>query len=124
MLSAEELADLEATLLPALERHHLRLLAHGLRTLQQISGHGRGEPPTGETIRRWVLAQDVTAGDQAFAEAFSAQLLSVTAQLRLIAGPTGQPLALTLPELVAWARLQADSRLAGDGADPAGNPGG
>jgi hypothetical protein len=36
VIEASELAELEATLLPALERHHLRLLAHGLRTFQAV----------------------------------------------------------------------------------------
>ena len=112
MLTPEELADLEATLLPALERHHLRLLAHGLRTLQEIAGCRRGEPPDAEAIQRWVQQQPATAGDQAFAVAFTAQMLSASEQLRRIAGPSRQPLDLELHELVGWARLQADSRLA------------
>jgi len=121
MLTPEELAGLEATLLPALERHHLRLLAHGLRTLQQISGNRGGDPPDGETIRRWVLEQDATAGDAAFAEAFSGQMLSVADQLRSIAGPARRPLDLQLAELEAWARRQADSRLgSGSAAQDAG----
>lgn len=113
MLTPEELAGLEATLLPALERHHLRLLAHGLRTLQQIAGRRGGDPPDGEAIRHWVLAQDATAGDAAFAAAFSAQMLSVADQLRTIAGPSRQALDLDLDELERWARRQADSRIAG-----------
>lgn len=117
MLSPEELAGLEATLLPALERHHLRLLAHGLRTLQHISGRRGGAAPDGESIRRWVLQQDATAGDLAFAEAFRDQMLSVAAQLQVIAGPSRRPLDLALDELEHWARQQADSRLA------AGSPG-
>lgn len=122
MLSPEELASLEATLLPALERHHLRLLAHGLRTLQQIAGRRQGEPPAGEAVRRWVLEQHATAGDAAFAVAFSAQMLSVAEQLRAIAGPSRQALDLDLDDLERWARHQADSRIAatsasqGDGA--------
>jgi len=112
MLHPDELARLEASLLPALERHHLRLLAHGLRTLQQIAGSGQVEPPSGEAIRQWVLLQPATAGDTAFAEAFSAQMLSVAEQLRQIAGPSRQPLDLELDELETWARRQADSRLA------------
>ena len=103
----------DLTLLPALERHHLRLLAHGLRTLQQIAGRRQGKPPTGEAIRQWVLQQPATAGDRAFAEAFSAQMLSVADQLRAIAGPSRQILDLELNELESWARRQADSRLAG-----------
>lgn len=119
MLSPEELVHLEASLLPALERHHLRLLAHGLRTLQQIAGSREGEPPSGETIRQWVLVQRATAGDNAFAEAFSAQLLSVAEQLRQIAGPSRQPLELELDELESWVRHQADARLAAGPAAPA-----
>lgn len=119
MLTPDELAGLEATLLPALERHHLRLLAHGLRTLQQIAGRRQVEPPSGEAIRRWVLEQDATAGDQPFAEAFSAQMLNVADQLRAIAGPSRMPLDLELDDLKRWARQQADCRLTGapDGAD-------
>jgi hypothetical protein len=119
MLTPEELAGLEATLLPALERHHLRLLAHGLRTLQQIAGRRQGEPPTGEDIRSWVLEQEATAGDPPFAEAFSAQMLSIADQLGAIAGPSRQALDLELIELESWARHQADSRLAGG---PGGAP--
>lgn len=118
MLTPEELAGLEATLLPALERHHLRLLAHGLRTLQAIAGRA-GEAPDGETIRQWVLRQDATAGDNAFAEAFRIQMLNVSEQLRGIAGPSCQPLDLELDDLVRWARHQADCRLAGGQDHPA-----
>lgn len=115
MLTPEELKGLEATLLPALERHHLRLLAHGLRTLQQIAGQAGGDPPEAERIRAWVLQQPATAGDHAFADAFSAQMLGVADQLRAIAGPSRSPLALELSELEHWARRQADSRLAQHG---------
>ena len=37
MLSEHDLQELESSLLPALERHHLRLLAHSLRCLQQAA---------------------------------------------------------------------------------------
>jgi hypothetical protein len=119
MLTPEELTGLEASLLPALERHHLRLLAHGLRTLQQIAGCRQGEAPSAEAVRRWVLEQDSTAGDDAFAEAFSAQMMRVAEQLRTIAGPARQALDLDLDALEAWARRQADCRLAGAPAETA-----
>lgn len=120
MLNPEELAGLEATLLPALERHHLRLLAHGLRTLQEIAGRRGGDSPDGETIRQWVLRQDATAGDVAFAEAFRIQMLNVADQLRGIAGPSREALDLQLDDLECWARHQADCRLAGAPDPPAG----
>ena len=112
MITAEEIASLEATLLPALERHHLRLLAHGLRTLQLIAGRRQGDPPSAATIQAWVLQQPATAGDAGFAAAFGDQLVGLAEQLRQIAAPTHQALALDLPDLVAWAQRQADARLA------------
>jgi hypothetical protein len=113
MLSPEELATLEATLLPALERHHLRLLAHGLRTLQSIAARGSGPLPSREVIHYWALQQPATAADKAFAEAFSLQMEALGVQLKAIAGADGEPLALALADLIRWAQNQADHRLAG-----------
>ena len=70
MLSPEELEILEATLLPALERHHLRLLAHGLRTLQSISGGQTSPMPSRQTVHAWAMRQPASAGDAPFADAF------------------------------------------------------
>jgi hypothetical protein len=42
VLDPQELNLLDSTLLPSLERHHLRLLAHGLRTLQAAAGRRQG----------------------------------------------------------------------------------
>ena len=44
MLSEADLSELESTLLPAFERHHLRLLAHSLRCLQQAAAQGEDLP--------------------------------------------------------------------------------
>ena len=118
-LSEGEVAELEATLLPALERHHLRLLAHGLRTLQSITGdrHGAGSQP--ETIPdhaslvAWALRQEALAGDGDFARAFADQLVATAHQLEAIAQPLGRsPLALELNDLTTWATASANDRLA------------
>lgn len=114
MLSPEELAVLEATLLPALERHHLRLLAHGLRTLQSIGGGPASPMPSRQAIQAWALGQPASAGDGPFAHAFSEQMEALGVQLQQIAGEGGNPLALELPDLIRWAQSQADQRLAGD----------
>lgn len=116
MLSAAELDELESSLLPAIERHHLRLLAHSLRTLQTIAGRRSGPPPDRAAIAAWAGEQAVIAADPSFRSAFIDQLLSAAAQLGSIAaetaGETGpDPLALEIPMLVAWARRQADPRL-------------
>jgi hypothetical protein len=117
-LSPAELAELESTLLPALERHHLRLLAHGLRTLQAIAAadgaqHGSDELPDRSAIRRWAADQPPIAQDRAFIEVLSSQLESAGRQLEQLAAELGRPpLSLELRDLIAWARNQANQRIA------------
>ena len=118
-LSDGELAELEATLLPSLERHHLRLLAHGLRTLQAMTGDPHGsfsQPktmPDQATLMAWALGQEALAGDLDFARAFADQLVATAHQLEAIAQPLGRgPLALELRDLITWATAAANDRLA------------
>lgn len=130
-LTLAELAELEATLLPALERHHLRLLAHGLRTLQAIarstgmtaaSGAKAPQParlPDPEAIGAWLRRQPPIADDAAFQAALVEQLVATGWQLEHIADELDRdPLALDLADLSAWATLQADRRLAQADASP------
>ena len=115
ILSEGELTELESTLLPSLERHHLRLLAHGLRTLQAITASHWGAPPDRSTIAFWAAGQAEIADDPRFREAFVEQLLTVADQLGVIAQETGrEPMALELGDLVAWAQRCADDRIAHD----------
>lgn len=112
-LTEADLSAIESTLLPALERHHLRLLAHGLRTLQHIAGRREGPPPTLEVLEDWAGRLPAIADDPDFARAFAIQLQAAGRQLAQLPGAAGPggPLALDLPELVAWAKRQADARL-------------
>ena len=127
MLSREELAELEASLLPALERHHLRLLAHSLRSLQAAAGRRSGPLPARTDLLAWALDQPELEAEPGFCQAFLDQLQragsqleriaedrsgsSQTAQPAAIPPPTG-PLGLGLADLVAWAGQQADRRIA------------
>jgi hypothetical protein len=121
MLSDEELRQLESTLLPALERHHLRLLAHGLRTLQAVAVAGGGALPSRAALEAWAAAQPAIADDPAFRGAFVEQMLGLAVQLESIATGVASPepappsgaLDLELDDLVRWARDQADRRLGG-----------
>lgn len=118
MIGEEELRELESSLLPALERHHLRLLAHALRSLQAVAPGGEALPSRAQ-LEAWAAAQPAIADDPGFRNAFVEQLLSAGVQLEQIArwrhGPaeagSATPLALELNDLVAWARTQADARL-------------
>lgn len=120
MLSVAELQELEATLLPTLERHHLRLLAHGLRTLQSVAGCRSGALPPPGALEAWARRQPVVQDDPGFAQAFLGQMAQVSAQLEAIAAAIGrEPLDLDLDDLVQWARSEADRRV----RPPAGPPG-
>lgn len=113
MLTADELGEIEGTLLPVLERHHLRLLAHALRTLQQAGGRCTGPVPATRELETWARHQPVLAEDPAFQAQLVSQLTKAAGQLETIAASGGrEPLALELADLVAWARRQADARLA------------
>jgi hypothetical protein len=115
VLTESELKELESTLLPSLERHHLRLLAHGLRTLQTIRASHRGDPPDRTEIASWAERQEVIAEDPRFREAFVEQLLNVADQLGVIARERGrEAMDLELGDLVAWARRVADDRISRD----------
>lgn len=124
MLSPDELQQLEATLLPTLERHHLRLLAHGLRTLQAIAGRRVGALPPEGAVAAWAAAQPVIASDAGFEDAFLTQMGHVASQLAAIAADAGrEPLALDLADLVSWATGEADRRLRPPAAPPDPPPG-
>ena len=120
-LSAAEVQQLDSTVLPALERHHLRLLAHALRTLQRIAGES--DPvqwPSQPTIERWLLQQPQLSQDNAFAHQLALQLSHAGRQLAHVAERQGMaPLQLDLADLISWAREQADQRLA---SGPPGQP--
>ena len=112
MIEASELAALESTLLPALERHHLRLLAHGLRTFQSVAGLRQGPLPASDALAVWASGQPQLAGDPGFAATFLDQLAGLGEQLESIAARRGcAPLALELPDLIRWAEQQAQERL-------------
>ena len=103
MLSPDEQRWIESLALPAREDHQLRLLAHGLRTLQTIAARRQGELPGSATIESWVLAQPQIAGDQGFTQAFVRELVGLGTQLdRLARARSGTPLGLELADLLAW----------------------
>ncbi|MFN9621435.1 MAG: hypothetical protein ACK587_01145 [Cyanobacteriota bacterium] len=114
MLTPEDQALLDATLLPALERHMLRLLVHGLRTFQAIAArddHPEGLPER-PRIAAWVAAQDAVADDPAFQEAFVEQLCRLRDPLQAIADRESRlPLDLPIEALVARVREQAAARV-------------
>ena len=112
MLSEHDLTELEGTLLPALERHHLRLLAHSLRCLQQAAEDG--EPlPDSQRLLAWAQRQSNLAVDPTFIPVLVEQLGKAALQLEQIGLEQGlAALDLQIADLVRWGQRQADQRLA------------
>ena len=104
-LSAAELAELEATLLPALERHHLRLLAHSLRSLQAVeTQQPAGALPGHDAICAWASQQPSLADAPCFQAVLVEQLEAAGRQLQQLATTLGRaPLALQLGDLISAA---------------------
>lgn len=114
MLSEQDLSELESTLLPALERHHLRLLAHSLRCLQQAASGGKQLPACAD-LTLWAQQQPNLAVDPTFIPVLVEQLGKASVQLEAIGTELGKPaLDLEISDLVRWGQQQADQRLASD----------
>ena len=103
MLSPDDHDWIEGLALPAREDHQLRLLAHGLRTLQTIAARRQGPTPARATIESWLLGQPQIAEDAGFVQAFVRELVGLGAQLdRLATNRSVTPLSLELADLLAW----------------------
>lgn len=111
MLSPADLQELDSTLLPALERHHLRLLAHSLRCLQQAAGP-KGDLPDAAGLSRWAAQQPNLAVDPTFIPVLVEQLGKAALQLEQIGVSLGKPaLTLAISDLVRWGQDAANQRL-------------
>ncbi|MEB3325303.1 MAG: hypothetical protein VKM17_08195 [Cyanobacteriota bacterium] len=121
MLTPEDLDLLEASLLPAMERHYLRLLAHGLRTLQTIAA-STADPqraPDRAQMVAWAASQAPMADDPHFRDAFLDQLERLMGPLEEMASRGQQPLlTLQMSQLLAWVKEQADARLSSPSQPP------
>jgi hypothetical protein len=111
VLSEQDLTELESTLLPALERHHLRLLAHSLRCLQQAAAPS-DQLPAQEGLSAWAHQQPNLAVDPTFIPVLVEQLGKAAVQLKAIGDACNKtPLELEINDLVRWGQARADQRL-------------
>ena len=111
-LRQDEATLLETTLLPHLERHHLRLLAHGLRSFQAMAHRSHGDIPPARELETWLVSQPGLADDPGFRDSFRQQLIGLGQQLEQIAAELHcTPLSLSLDQLIGWSTAQANARL-------------
>jgi hypothetical protein len=102
-LSAAEASQLEGVSLPALQRQHLRLLAHSLRSLQAAAGSSHGPLPSRATLASWAASQPALKDDSAFQELLVDQLIGAGVQLQDLAAHQGlgdDPLSISLEQLI------------------------
>ncbi len=102
-LSIDEIKRIDATGLPSIDRHHLRLLAHCLSCFKSISrGSTIGTLPKEQDRLKWIFSQPSLINDREFAFLFLDQLASAGLQLEKLADEYQiSPLELTLDELIA-----------------------
>ena len=119
MLSPDELNWIESLGLPLFERHQLRLMAHGLRTLQTIAGRAQGAVPSRMSIEHWVSKQPRMAEDALFCQSFVQELTKLADQLDQLARERSlEPLSLELIDLQAWISQKPSPRPDLGGEEP------
>ena len=103
-LTLDEIQKIDATGLPSIDRHYLRLLAHCLACFKEMaSGSSTGEFPIEKDRLKWLLEQPALTNERAFVFVLLEQFAGAAYQLeRLAEEYKKSPLELTLDELINW----------------------
>ncbi len=112
-LSRADAEKIEATLLPNLDRHHLRLLAHCLRSFQVIADPRRSGPlPDRRSLEQWLLLQPQLADEPEFRDLLLSQFLAAAEQLQDLAKQRDlTPLELNLGALIEASTTASKARI-------------
>lgn len=112
-LTREMVEKIDATLLPTLDRHHLRLLAHCLGSFQQMTAPGASRAiPTKDQQQQWCLQHPLLRDDPQFGNLLLNQFEAAARQLETLALSLNMaPLDLTLDHLIDQAVANARARL-------------
>ena len=109
-IDADTIARIDATLLPQLDRKHLRLLAHCLASFREMSPDLNGALPNAALRRQWCEQQPVVADDPQFLTLLLDQLDNAAHQLEELADNCSKvPLELSLDDLIAAAERRCRS---------------
>ena len=101
MINADAIARIDSTLLPQLDRHHLRLLFHCLDSFLAMEPTSGKRLPNKAVRREWCEKQPVVAGDPSFVDELLRQFDAAAEQLEELAQRYNkQPLELTLDDLI------------------------
>ena len=117
-MDPESIARIDSTLLPQMDRHHLRLLAHCLDSFQDMDQGQEGQLPDAASRRRWCEQQPIVAEDPAFLRSLMLQLNGAAAQLQDLADSLSKPpLELSLDDLITAAEARCHHRHQNQSAD-------
>ena len=117
-IEADTIAQIDATLLPSRERHHLRLLAHCLDSFRAMESDGTGQLPGAASRRRWCEQQPVIAEEPGFLRSLLHQLDRAAEQLQSLADNLNKaPLQLTLDDLISAAEARCHHQIQPGRAD-------
>jgi hypothetical protein len=119
-LSRADAEQIEATLLPNLDRHHLRLLAHCLRSFQVIADPRHSGPlPDRRALEQWLLEQPQLVDEPQFRDLLLHQLLAAALQLEDLARQRNlSPLELNLGELIEASTTACKASIEGSHNNP------
>ncbi len=112
-LSRADAELIEATLLPSLDRHHLRLLAHCLRSFQVIADPRQSGPlPDRRSLEQWLVEQPQLVDEPQFRDLLLNQFLTAAQQLEELARQRDlSPLELNLGELIDASTKASKARI-------------
>ena len=101
-ISFNDLSAIDATNLPHIEKHHIRLLAHCLECFKQIAKkESLAYLPDKASQVKWCLKQPLLANDEEFMAALLEQFDSAFKQLEKLAIKKEiSPLELTINDLI------------------------
>ena len=112
-LTRQQIEAIEATLLPTLDRHHLRLQAHCLATFQHMASPlQQGPLPNRQRWQSWCEQQPQLAEDPDFMALLMMQFTVIATQLEEVANGLGiSPLELSLDNLIRHSEQASRQRL-------------
>ena len=101
-LTKEDIEQIEATLLPALERHHIRLLAHCLASFKSMANDSKKGPlPNKDSRLKWCLKQPELSNQKSFIPILLEQMEVAGLELEQLASERLiTPLELNIEDLI------------------------
>ena len=111
-IDATAIERIDATLLPQMDRPHLRLLAHCLESFRTMDGATGDALPDAASRRRWCEQQPVVAEEPSFLRSLLHQLDGAAEQLQSLADSLNKaPLQLSLDDLIHAAEARCHHQI-------------